>query len=238
MQAPEKVKGRGPCPSTPGTPPAVQFRPDRFRDLSPDGRRLITGWLSRADAALAAAGRVGPGRQALVSRSPHMFEAFIYAWISFNGWASCCCDHDADGVLIKVLRADKRVIAQFDALVDADSTVASALDQFRALWPIFRAADLRSGRDTAERTYRESGRAALVAYYSHRFPEAVRSPDCHLSHDPEADWAHTLEALYRVRCNLFHGAKSAYGAVDREIVEAASAVLVPVVKHMVEHRFT
>jgi hypothetical protein len=181
------------------------------------------------------------GRQEPATRSSHAFEAFIYAWISFNGWASCCCDHDADGMLVKVLRADERVIARFDALVDSDSAVARAVDQFRALWPIFRAADLRSDRDTAERTYRDSGRAALVAYYSHEFPEAVRSPDCHLRHDSGiivADWAHTLEALYRVRCNLFHGAKSAYGAADREIVEVASAVLVPVVKHLVDHPFT
>lgn len=41
------------------------------------------------------------------------------------------------------------------------------------------------------------------------------------------DWAHTLDALYRVRCNLFHGQKSGGGHEDREILSAAVAVLLP-----------
>jgi hypothetical protein len=174
-------------------------------------------------------------------RSQYTFEAFIYAWISFNGWASCCCDNDRDRVLIEVLRIDERVSAEFNSLVLSNLTVAAAVEQFRVLWPIFRATDVRAGLDAAMREYRDSGRAGLVAYYSHRFPRAGRSPDCHLRHDPgpiEADWAHTLEALYRVRCNLFHGTKSVDGHVDREVVDAASAVLVPVVKHLVWHQFT
>jgi hypothetical protein len=86
-----------------------------------------------------------------------------------------------------------------------------------------------------------TGRPGLVAYYTDSFPNAVRSPDCHIRHIGESivpDWAHVLEALYRVRCNLFHGTKSVDGAADREVVDAASAVLVPVVKHLVSHNFT
>ena len=144
-------------------------------------------------------------------------------------------------MLINVLRIDVSVSTKFNSLVRSDPTVAVALDQFRALWPIFRATDVRSGLDTAGMTYRDSGRPGLVAYYSNRFPDAGRSPDCHLRHDPgpiDGDWAHTLEALYQVRCNLFHGTKFVYGDVDRKIVDASSAVLVPVVTHLVSHPFT
>jgi hypothetical protein len=174
-------------------------------------------------------------------RSRDAFEGFIYAWISFNGWASCCCDTDRDRVLIDVLRMDGGVSATFNSLVQSNPTVAGASERFRALWPIFRATDVRSGSDAAAREYSRNGRAGLVAYYSHMFPKASRAPDCHARHDPEpiqADWGHTLEALYRVRCNLFHGTKSTDGQVDREVVDAAAAVLVPVVNHLVSHRFT
>jgi hypothetical protein len=129
----------------------------------------------------------------------------------------------------------------YKSLLLSDSTLAGALDQFRALWPIFRATDVRSGLDTAAMVYRSRGRTGLVAYYSNSFPEAFRSPACHLRHEPgpiDPDWAHTLEALYRVRCNLFHGTKSVEGDMDREVVDSASAVLVPVVKQLVSHPFT
>jgi hypothetical protein len=177
---------------------------------------------------------VGPGH------AQHAFEAFIYAWISFNGWASCCCDSDADRKLIDTLRVDVRVTAVFDSLVTTDPGLAEALERFRSLWPIFRASDVRSGLQAAECEYNQAGRPGQIQYYSVTFPEAGRAPDCHLRHGQcpiDADWAHTLEALYRVRCNLFHGTKSIHGEVDRDVVGTASAVLVPIVKHLVSHPF-
>jgi hypothetical protein len=35
------------------------------------------------------------------------------------------------------------------------------------------------------------------------------------------DWGHTLAALYRVRCNLFHGEKARNSENDRLVVSAA-----------------
>ncbi len=37
------------------------------------------------------------------------------------------------------------------------------------------------------------------------------------------DWGHTLVALYRVRCNLFHGEKARSSENDQLVVEHASA---------------
>jgi hypothetical protein len=172
--------------------------------------------------------------------TPDPFEAFIYAWISFNGWASCCCDSDQDRKLINTLRADGRATVAFNSLVRSDQPFGEALERFRLLWPIFRASDVRDGLKDAESRYWQGGRRAQVEYYSLTFPEVVRAPDCHLRHEPggaDADWAHTLEALYQVRCNLFHGTKSMHAETDREVVTAASAVLVPVVNHLVSHSF-
>jgi hypothetical protein len=218
----EDTPGRRACPTEPVTRPIAEFRPHRFWNLSPDGRRLVTGWADRA----------GTTRNA--------FEAFIYSWISFNGWASCCCEDDGDRKLIDTLRVDARVTAAFDSLIAADPACADALNRFRSLWPIFQASQVRSGLMEAESQYHQAGRRGQVEYYSLKFPKARRAPDCHLRHGHEpmdADWAHTLEALYRVRCNLFHGTKSVHGEVDKEMVEAASAVLVPIVKHLISHPF-
>jgi hypothetical protein len=39
------------------------------------------------------------------------------------------------------------------------------------------------------------------------------------------DWAHTVKAIYRVRCNLFHGEKARTSEDDRQIVLAAREIL-------------
>lgn len=39
------------------------------------------------------------------------------------------------------------------------------------------------------------------------------------------DWAHTLAAIYRVRCNLFHGEKAAHSEMDQKIVGLAFRTL-------------
>lgn len=180
------------------------------------------------------------GTRSPVHRSGHTFEAFIYAWISFNGWASCCCATDADRDLVNVLRSDESISASFDRLTSSDPALGEALDRFRSLWPIFQASQVRADFE-AQGEYRNHGTVGLVAHYSDHYPRARRAPDCHLRHPAgaiPADWAHTIEALYRVRCNLFHGTKSVLGHRDREVVDAAAAVLVPVVQHLLRGRYT
>ena len=40
-------------------------------------------------------------------------------------------------------------------------------------------------------------------------------------------WPHTLQALYQIRCNLFHGEKGAHMECDREIVDFALRAMLP-----------
>jgi len=59
-----------------------------------------------------------------------------------------------------------------------------------------------------------------------------RRPPCsrvHLEHREAIplDWPHTLQAVYQVRCNLFHGEKGANSESDREIVTAALRAMLP-----------
>ena len=39
------------------------------------------------------------------------------------------------------------------------------------------------------------------------------------------NWAHSLKAIYRVRCNLFHGEKAAHSEMDQKIVSSAFQIL-------------
>ena len=51
-------------------------------------------------------------------------------------------------------------------------------------------------------------------------------PRCFCEHDePPGDWSHMLSALYRVRCNPFHGEKVRSFESDRAVVAAARATL-------------
>lgn len=157
------------------------------------------------------------------------FKAFIYAWISFNGWASCCVDREEDAVIIKALCAEPSLVETFNDIVRNDVAVERELVRFHDLWPIFRASDVRDVEAPA------GPRSARVERYLHAVPDAVRAPTCHMRHPDgaPADWGHTLWALYRVRCNLFHGTKSSYGEEDRMIVGAAAGVLVPLTRRLV-----
>jgi hypothetical protein len=64
-----------------------------------------------------------------------------------------------------------------------------------------------------------------VERYASAFPHAVRAPNCHRRRVDEGMpliGVMRLKALYRVRCNLFHGTESVFGAEDREIVNSAT----------------
>jgi hypothetical protein len=185
----------------------------RFSGLHPDGRNLVRGWIEKA-------AQSKPGNE---------FEAFIYAWIGFNGWASCCCAQDSDTTQLYMMMLDKRLTQNY-AHITQEEAVRKAAKRFAWYWPIFRVSDL----DESIRRNRpnDGSRADVVAYYHKSNASAIRAPECHLNHHGgiEADWPHTLQVLYRVRCNLFHGQKSGAGKEDRDIVVAAAGVLIPIAK--------
>jgi hypothetical protein len=221
----DEPPGRRPCPVDTATLELPRNLPRRLRDhpgvdpgcfqlLHADGRRLITDWISRSEA----------------EQSRESFEAFIYAWIGFNGWASCCCGGvERDIALVYVMTLDRRLTENFDRLMTR-SDFNDAARVFSSLWPIFRVSDLP---ENVRRDRPSGDRNSVTSYYQSRCPDAGRAPECHLRHEStpmEPDWGHTLVALYRVRCNLFHGQKSGAGHEDRVILEAAVDVLVPLAR--------
>jgi hypothetical protein len=213
-----------------GTPPTSQFAPGNFRALPESARTLITSWSGRAVRELDR-----PGRPS--SRSS---EAFIYAWIAFNGWASCCFGiEEEDAELLRHVRSESRLRRVFDDLRSPEGTLAEPVRSFAAMWPVFQATEVRKTHDLAMAAYARGGRSSLIKHYLEFHPGAKREPNCHSRHPKgiEPDWFHTLPVLYRVRNNLFHGNKSAYSNIDSDVVMAAAAVLVPTVQRLISHDY-
>ncbi len=66
------------------------------------------------------------------------FEAFIFDWISINGWAERVTDAEKDADWIDALAASDELRSCFTDLL-VDERYAFAVSQFAKLWPIFRA---------------------------------------------------------------------------------------------------
>jgi hypothetical protein len=183
--------------------------------LHPDGRRLMRGWF----------------REAWNRRdcdAEDSFEPFIFVWIAFNGWAACVTGRDSDRQWRSALTLNRTVREDFARLAaEVESPVATHAAEFARFWPVFKVQDLRS---RGIRTHDTGDRQQIVERYMREGAEQFQ-PGCWARHGDEAqevpvDWPHTLAALYRVRCNLFHGEKARHSEMDRAIVSGAFRVLV------------
>jgi hypothetical protein len=230
---PESV-GDLPNAECPGTRPFGHVDRDEFLRLRPDGREIISRWAKRAD-------------HSLTARPGNYFEPFIYAWIAFNGWAACCSKKERDREIILTLSADRELQTDFQVLCGRDENVNAAADAFRELWPILKAIQLRERgllRGTSGLPRRDVVQEYLAADRRWRSQQATprrpieRAPECHERHwDAHEriplDWPHTLAAIYRVRCNLFHGEKADRSEMDKLIVASATKTLVPFVRRLI-----
>jgi hypothetical protein len=73
---------------------------DHYRHLHPEGQRLISGWFERAWSMRDCQG-------------DDCFEAFIFAWIAFNGWATCTTELDDDYKYLDALKRDQTLSHDF-----------------------------------------------------------------------------------------------------------------------------
>jgi hypothetical protein len=185
---------------------------DRHRRLHEDGRRLIDSWFARA----------------WVQREDDAatFESFVFAWISVNAWAACVTEEDQDSRYMRKLQADPGLRLRFHQLVEGDAQFRRDVEAFAELLPIFKAQQLRRAGVIA---LRESDRARVIQSY---LDAGVTSyePQCAEWHWTQGqpiplDWPHVIAAMYRVRCNLFHGEKAVHSEMDRRIVRAALMTL-------------
>lgn len=188
---------------------------DRYTHLHPEGQRLISGWFERAWGMRDCQG-------------DDCFEAFIFAWIAFNGWAACITERDDDYQYLDALKRDQTLSQSFKRLVAIPvSPLAFHALQFATQWPIF---DVRPLRRRHIIVSYEVDRRTVIKRYLDAGVTAF-APKCWKRHDDAkeqvpVDWSHTLAALYRVRCNLFHGEKAAHSEMDQQVVSGAFRTLV------------
>lgn len=181
---------------------------DRHERLHEDGRRLISSWFARA--------------WDQRGEEEAIFESFIFAWMSVNAWAACVTGQDQDREYMSRLKRDLELRQRFQDLLAANETFRSEVGAFMALLPIFKAQRLR--REGLRSEIRMSRREIVQRYLDAGVTEF--EPECaewHLRQGEviPADWPHFIAAVYRVRCNLFHGEKSAHSEMDRAIVHSA-----------------
>jgi hypothetical protein len=206
---------RDPFTACPYTNPASSLDWWRYDVLHRDGKHLIDSWFMRAYERAGCADK-------------ESFEPFIFCWIAFNAWASCVTQEDSDRAMVRKVANCPDMRDTFLNLYAQNTSFRSAVDSFAALWPIFKAQELRRHGyvNTAGKT-----RNQIIENYLEL--EGISfSPECWRYHKEKrgeavpADWPHTIETIYRVRCNLFHGEKSPHSEMDADIVKAAFDVLV------------
>lgn len=201
------------CPYRQSTGPAPRIQLNRFDLLNPDSQRLVRGWFERAYAAQ--------------DNEDECFEAFIFGWIAVNGWAACVTGKDGETEYIKALQRSNDLANKFKKLLEHSPAFRVSATEFHTFWPIFKAQNIRRGGHHAPA---DGNRAAIVEYYL-ACGLTGYEPKCWQSHRDAGepvplDWPHTLAAIYRVRCNLFHGEKSAHSEMDRAIVRSAYLTLI------------
>lgn len=181
---------------------------EKHRYLHPDGHQLITTWFDRA--------------WRMRGDDASAFEGFVFAWISVNAWAACVTGEDRDREYMDKLAHDAGLRAAFETLRVSSADFGQTAEAFFRLLPIFKAQQLRrQGIHLDEHVPRDE----RIQYY---FEAGLTDfePQCAKLHldrgEPiPRDWPHFIQAVYRVRCNLFHGEKSAHSEMDRRIVRAA-----------------
>jgi hypothetical protein len=187
-----------------------EYRLDFMHEQS---RRLIRSWFDKA-----IENQNAPPEDS--------FEPFIYAWFAFNGWVACVTSEDTDSRYMQELIADEKLQQKFAGLLSGDSVFADSARRFADCWPIFTVKSLR-GRQI---NLMDAGdRASVVQHYLDQGASSFQ-PQCWTEHRDRdescpCDWPHTIAAIYRVPCNLFHGEKAASSPIDQNIVHAAFRVL-------------
>jgi hypothetical protein len=193
---------------------------------------------------------VKQAREAGGNRQPvAAVNALVYLWIPFNSWLAQTVVDDtkseSDRYLVAAAGCDARLSAQFDDLLRRNAKFRATAERFRSFWPIFKVRWLIDNRIMPwgiqeDDRGRRLERAAYRDLCFSKNPDPTRyRPHCYAEHqDPELplhlgsdpakvplDWPHTLNAIYQVRCSLFHGGKTFANSRDVELLRSAYKIL-------------
>jgi hypothetical protein len=187
---------------------------NRYSSLHPEGRLLISTWFQRA-------------WQKRDCQMDGAFEPFIFVWFAFNGWAACVTDQDNDRGIINTLAADARINSDFAQVIHENEDINQTVSNFFKLLPIF---DVKTLRRLGIFKIRTESRQELVNYYLANGANEFE-PKCWQRHKDmgeaiPVDWGHFINAVYKVRCNLFHGLKAPQSEMDQVIVHSSYLALI------------
>src|SRR5579859_1061109 len=157
---------------------------NRYHLLPREESRLISGWFNRS-------------LQKLGCHKEEAFDAFISAWVAFNGWAACVTQiSEPDCEIIKRLKQDEIICQDFEKLLASqNSEFSHSVAEFAKFWPIFKVQDLRTHHITLDCT--QSSRQEIVSNY---LAKRIKRywPQCWTSDRGAAiTWPNTLDTLYR-----------------------------------------
>jgi len=193
-----------------------------------DFMHFLRPWLDRAATA-----------RSRLNRDP--FPGLIYSWVAFNAWLGQTVeDRDivgSDRRLVQVAAFDPRLSGAFDDLRGENSEAGAQCREFHGLWPVFKA---RALVDRGLEPWRVDH--SRDEFRAHCFLDGLGrgdwSPRCFVAHQGTGvspseyshervphDWLHAIQAVYQVRCNLFHGGKSFRSDGDMVFVRLATAIL-------------
>jgi hypothetical protein len=177
-----------------------------FASAHPETRDLVRNWYEEA--------RLEEHR-----RPNAAFQPFMHLWISFNAWAARVTGAQNDAAMIKELAANRRLNEAFDALFLHSDGFERTARRFAAFWPIFSVIEVRRRGlyDLLHGNGRWEALEKLLAAGVRRGPTRFYDRDC-------PTWDMSIEAIYVVRCNLFHGDKGD-AEDDLHIVHAAYKTL-------------
>jgi len=155
------------------------------------------------------------------------------------------CDVDGDKASVDLMGSSPDLQYGFLELLGSNQDFKATAEKFRALWPIFSDKDIHRSGVLAQIPPGLARPDRIPIYLAHRYQYRGRlrrinyCPPCADDHgSPEKiplDWAHSLSAIYQVRCNLFHGYKGIDVSDDIEIVSSAYEVLYAAIRN--QHLF-
>lgn len=126
-----------------------------------------------------------------------IFSKFVFLWFCFNAWLAFKSNRETDGNMINWLKRNRSsdLYIAYQSIIDSEAD-STPIEELVNLSPIY-------GEVSHQRLARRAD---------------IRIND-------KNDFDNLIEAIYRIRCNLFHGRKDADLRRDQELVQACGNIL-------------
>lgn len=148
------------------------------------------------------------------------FSSFVNVWMAFNGWMECVTQAETDAAMISALADHEKLVTAYEALLNDDTEFSENVLSLTALLPVLNVRDVRKklGRDA----FRKFNRIELM---DEALRATVKQQPVGWANGARLTWPQLLRTIYLVRCNLFHGSKSAENHRDHQLVVASDKIL-------------